>query len=896
MEVQEETINLNSKKVSELLRAGADVNAAGGQYGSAIQAAGYLGRDAILETLFNYDVDYNSTNAGSRNPDGQTALSLAAESGHNLIVRQLLARDGIKADLADNNGRTPLSWAAGSSDGWSVIEEFLKRSDVDAESKDGDGRTPFSWAAGNGRVRVVDLLLKRPDIDPNTSDTNGRTPLSWAAGNGHHEVVNLLLKREDVTCDRADVDGRTPLSWAAEAGKGLVVDKLLGKSEVNPDREDKEGKTPLSWAAEKGNKDVVYILLFHADVNHSSTFPGSVPPLWRAAMNGHDGVVEVLLAAENININHKNKGGTTLLSWAAASGRDKVVKLLMAKEGLTPDSPDRSGRTALSWAAETGRGAIVEILLKRSDVNPNSVDHSGCTPLLWAAMNGHSAVVELLLAKGVNPDSTDNSGRTPLLWALINGHNDVSRSLIRKDTTTLHSLVQDGDRALTELLLATGYDVNRCDPGGTTALRLAIRRKDREMVELLLENGAVTRGVMANEWLDVYGRKQTDIIQLLEGANGQKHVSFIERSTLANTPAFSMDEKRLVVFPIDWQRPDELILDEMRNTGINEFRVFYAKVNNHATRVSVLLWFPDGNDPFPQQEYFNMPRWPSTCIAWTILSPSNPHIRPWQSVDYYSMLPNGWIPDDGIDFFQQIVLHLEERWISRLVQLRSEGKNPDLMRQLAQDAQKWTELRSILQDHTDTAQKFIVEYSQRYNANRFPKDLQNTVDEFKAKISHRLDQLDQTIRDLLQFEFAWASINESRVSTRLGHNVMLFTYVSIFYLPLAFCAAIWAIPNIADSDTRNPFIITSVIVGFITLLISFNLENITTLGWRLYEGWRTTVVKDMQFVDDDLWRERGNRLESINNPSSSLPSEWWLVGYWFWRLGAKVRSLDYRRK
>lgn len=73
------------------------------------------------------------------------------------------------------------------------------------------------------------------------------------------------------------------------------------------------------------------------------------------------------------------------------------------------------------------------------------------------------------------------------------------------------------------------------------------------------------------------------------------------------------------------------------------------------------------------------------------------------------------------------------------------------MRQLARDAQKWTELRSILQDHTDVAQKFIVEYSQRYNANRFPTDLQNTVDEFKAKISRRLDQLDQTIRDLLQF-------------------------------------------------------------------------------------------------------------------------------------------------
>lgn len=73
------------------------------------------------------------------------------------------------------------------------------------------------------------------------------------------------------------------------------------------------------------------------------------------------------------------------------------------------------------------------------------------------------------------------------------------------------------------------------------------------------------------------------------------------------------------------------------------------------------------------------------------------------------------------------------------------------MRQLARDAQKWTELRAILQDHTTVAQNFILIHSMRYNANQFPTDLQNTVNEFKAKITRRLDQLDQTIRDLLQF-------------------------------------------------------------------------------------------------------------------------------------------------
>lgn len=80
------------------------------------------------------------------------------------------------------------------------------------------------------------------------------------------------------------------------------------------------------------------------------------------------------------------------------------------------------------------------------------------------------------------------------------------------------------------------------------------------------------------------------------------------------------------------------------------------------------------------------------------------------------------------------------------------------MRRLAKDAQKWTELRSLLQNHTDVAQKFVADYSERYNANQFPKDLQHSVNEFKVKTSRRIDQLDQTIRDLLQFvcfRFHW---------------------------------------------------------------------------------------------------------------------------------------------
>jgi hypothetical protein len=52
----------------------------------------------------------------------------------------------------------------------------------------------------------------------------------------------------------------------------------------------------------------------------------------------------------------------------------------------------------------------------------------------------------------------------------------------------------------------------------------------------------------------------------------------------------------------------------------------------------------------------------------------------------------------------------------------------------------------------------------------------------------------------------------------------------------------------------------------------------------------------MQSVYDDNWKQRGNRLESIDSPSSNFASEWWLVGYWLWKMGDNVRALYYRMK
>lgn len=78
---------------------------------------------------------------------------------------------------------------------------------------------------------------------------------------------------------------------------------------------------------------------------------------------------------------------------------------------------------------------------------------------------------------------------------------------------------------------------------------------------------------------------------------------------------------------------------------------------------SVAVWFPAGQDT-DDGKHFKMPDWGKLRITWTTAStPDLGNGLGCRSIDHFSMLPFGWIPEDGVEFLTQFMLHLKERWL-----------------------------------------------------------------------------------------------------------------------------------------------------------------------------------------------------------------------------------------
>ncbi|XP_010527025.1 PREDICTED: probable protein S-acyltransferase 23 isoform X2 [Tarenaya hassleriana] len=144
----------------------------------------------------------------------QTALHWAAVRG-SIAVADLLLQNGARIEAADVNGYRGLHVAAQYGQ-TAFLNHIIANYGADYNALDNEGRSPLHWAAYKGFTDTIRLLLFR-DACQNRQDNKGCTPLHWAVMRENIEASTLLVhagtKEELFLKDSA---GFTPLQLASD--------------------------------------------------------------------------------------------------------------------------------------------------------------------------------------------------------------------------------------------------------------------------------------------------------------------------------------------------------------------------------------------------------------------------------------------------------------------------------------------------------------------------------------------------------------------------------------------------------------------------------------------------------------------------------------------------------
>lgn len=411
---------------------------------------------------------------------GRTLISLAAERGHDQVVRQL-AEAGADVEVADvsaqeSGAARPLlqQWAWRSQ---SALEAVIGRRSPGHTA----GMTPLGVAAqANQRASAEALLAAGANIESRNT-AQGLTPLLLAAGLGYRDLSEYLLARGADPLAR-DVMQHTALSLLANnpapgpdadvMGTAAVLmaairplhSTTVARDFVNNVAEVPRGPSALHGAAAHNNLPLVEWLLAQGARTEVTDARGGTP-LFEAAEAGHASIVSALLAAR-AQVNAIGEDGLMPLTLAAGEGHDEVVTQLL-RAGARPGGAGDI-QTPLMAAVAAGHQDIVKQLLA-ARATPNTLMQSGMTPLLMAVEQNQEAMLQALLAAGAQPDLAAPGSNTALQRAVA----------ARRPVLAQH-------------LLTARADPDRVQQEGKAwvPLQVAIEQDHLELTAMLLEAGA----------------------------------------------------------------------------------------------------------------------------------------------------------------------------------------------------------------------------------------------------------------------------------------------------------------------------------------------------------------------------------------------------------------------
>ena len=453
----------NSRKQGQLRDEKYYINYKCGRFGTALQAACFMGHLSSVRALIHHGASVNERNGEHGHP------LFAAIIGKHFEIAELIRLHGGLLDLVESRKLLMMLIARASARG---IETLIDMG-VDLSLKTDKNRSVIYMAVSKNNIEVVETLVRGGA----SVNADGTRTLRVALENNNEEIIDFLL----------DNGYRLPNSYpqrehllrlAAQKGKLKLVQQLLHQDFENCPEPVKWLSLALLDAAGKGHDSIVKVLLDRgANVNFSGYPDGhynSVHALYWASSQGHLTIVRSLLdAGASVNL---QKCFEHSLAAASAEGHLEIVQTLLEHSSQKTDM-----RSSTGW--------------------PGLISIAGIT----AAHRGHLDIVKLLVEHGADMDARGERNESMLSVACENGKKDIAEYLLSQgvdpnakvgstsmeafQTTVLALAAHRGYPNISLLLIRHGALINVQTELGT-AMTVAAGRCRLEIIQILLEAGA----------------------------------------------------------------------------------------------------------------------------------------------------------------------------------------------------------------------------------------------------------------------------------------------------------------------------------------------------------------------------------------------------------------------
>jgi len=391
------------------------------------------------------------------------------------IFRYLLEK-GANANTKNKNETSLLSLVI---DRYNYNVKFIKYLfdyHVNINEKDSSGNYPLIKAINKNDFDSVILLIKygiKNHIDMNVIDVNGNTPLTLSYKIEHLDIFKFLVKYLDV--NKKDANGNSILYYAI-LNNDLETSKYLISNRADINFIDKHGNSAFDISLYKCY-DLVSVF-----INNKNLL------LNKPNVRGETPLISIIKSINSSINKEKSK-----ISYYYLNISFKIVTLI--ERGSDVNAVDKEGNTPLVYAIQKKSLSVVMHLIKNGANINFFIRNRNQSIVMYAIELNRVDIVKFLIKCGANINfrnendinvliSSSKTGKTKIFEYLVkNNVNDFTSEIVNK-------IIVDNRLDLLTILIDNNFNINLKDSGGNTPLVYALKCRNFEIIEYLINHGA----------------------------------------------------------------------------------------------------------------------------------------------------------------------------------------------------------------------------------------------------------------------------------------------------------------------------------------------------------------------------------------------------------------------